>query len=934
MSRLTHTHVLLFMLFCLLTAAMLRIINLEGIPAGVHYDEAANGILSAEIGRGESAPIFIESYTGKEVLFFYLAGGLMRLLGDSVFALRLTAVFVSLLTIAATYWLGTELFRDRRIAILSASLLVISFWHILFSRLGFRAISQPLLQTLTVAAFLHGFRVNKWRWFIFAGICLGLTGYTYLAARLFPILLLLGLLPILIQKNNWKSRWQQTIFMGVVALIILAPLLFYFFTHPDAFWVRITQVAVDETSLPLSESMLRSLQMFFLRGDPYVRFNIPERPLFDMVTGGFMVVGWFALAWRWHKLAHDWQKSGALIVLFAPLIMLLPTALATNEIVPSNLRAIGLAPFIFYLPAFGVWVFLQDLAQRYQRPNPTKAIWTISAVVLLLGGLTAFQLYFINWGTRNDVFLEVDGDLTAAASAIDALDADNTTVYVSALHYQHPTLAFLSDRYGEIKWLPNSEAFVFPAQGTAVYVYPYKSQPQNWTLDYLKQTEILDVGSTPNGEPAYTIYQLEEMPTVEPENQVNATFGNDITLLGYDILQEGHSGATMPLLLYWQAHLPQTEDFTPFVHLEDQGGHRWGQTQTFAYPGTQWARDDIIVQKVDVEVPSGTPPSNDYRLRVGLFSGNTGEQLLRVDENGRFAGDAYIIEDVPILASTPPEQIPQPSHALNRQIRPGLELVGYDRWATELSAGEPFDISLWWLADEIQTRLTTRIELQHQELATGYALSPQTPVQGQYPFESWQAPIFLIDHQSERIPENTQPGNYRVVLRIMGANDATIEQVDLGELVIKESERVYTKPATAVDTDVAFGNEIKLVGYDLDATETPNQYLLSLVWQALKEPTSDYTVFVHLLQQDGSCNPCVWQQDAMPQQNQYPTSRWLSDEYIVDSYPIVIPEGTETGAYPLEIGLYLAETGQRLQVLSPDAPENDVFYLRPFLIEE
>jgi hypothetical protein len=39
--------------------------------------------------------------------------------------------------------------------------------------------------------------------------------------------------------------------------------------------------------------------------------------------------------------------------------MILPTALATSEIVPSNLRAIGLIPFIFYLPALGlilVWI--------------------------------------------------------------------------------------------------------------------------------------------------------------------------------------------------------------------------------------------------------------------------------------------------------------------------------------------------------------------------------------------------------------------------------------------------------------------------------------------------------------------------------------------------------------------------------------------------
>ena len=68
--------------------------------------------------RGER-PIFISSYTGKEALFFYLAGGLMRLAGESLFSLRLTAAFTGILTVAATYWLGHEMLADRRQALLA-----------------------------------------------------------------------------------------------------------------------------------------------------------------------------------------------------------------------------------------------------------------------------------------------------------------------------------------------------------------------------------------------------------------------------------------------------------------------------------------------------------------------------------------------------------------------------------------------------------------------------------------------------------------------------------------------------------------------------------------------------------------------------------------------------------------------------------------------
>ncbi|MCA9969064.1 MAG: glycosyltransferase family 39 protein, partial [Anaerolineales bacterium] len=184
MMKVGRGHVLALLVAALLVAAALRLPELAQAPPGPHYDEAANGILAGDIGLRGERPVFISSYTGKEVLFFYLAGGLMRLLGESLFTLRLTAVFIGLLTIAATYWLGREMALDRRAVLIAVILLAVSFWHVLFSRLGFRAITQPLLQALLLAALLRGLRRNHRGWLAAAGVLLGLTGYTYLAARL------------------------------------------------------------------------------------------------------------------------------------------------------------------------------------------------------------------------------------------------------------------------------------------------------------------------------------------------------------------------------------------------------------------------------------------------------------------------------------------------------------------------------------------------------------------------------------------------------------------------------------------------------------------------------------------------------------------------------------------------------------------------------
>jgi hypothetical protein len=148
---------------------------------------------------------------------------------------------------------------------------------------------------------------------------------------------------------------------------------------------------------------------------------------------------------------------------------------------------------------------------------------------------------------------------------------------------------------------------------------------------------------------------------------------------------------------------------------------------------------------------------------------------------------------------------------------------------------------------------------------------------------------------------------------------------------VEKTERRFTAPDTQYPLDAVFGQEIALLGYDLEREEGAETAVLRLVWQARQVPAADYTVFVHLLWPDGTC--CAWQADVMPQQNQYPTSRWQPGEVVVDTYQIEIPPDAPPGDYPLEIGLYVAETGRRLQAMQPPLASDDAVYLRPLPVE-
>ncbi len=122
--------------------------------------------------------------------------------------------------------------------------------------------------------------------------------------------------------------------------------------------------------------------------------------------------------------------------------MLLPTALATTEIVPSNLRAIGLIPFIYYLPALGLVLFVDSLWQWVVRllqrwpaiaqneslltAVPERCIPTVIGGLLLLilvfGSVAVVDAYFNEWSSRQDVYYDTDSDLVAISQYLDNLD--------------------------------------------------------------------------------------------------------------------------------------------------------------------------------------------------------------------------------------------------------------------------------------------------------------------------------------------------------------------------------------------------------------------------------------------------------------------------------------------------------------------------------
>jgi hypothetical protein len=132
-------------------------------------------------------------------------------------------------------------------------------------------------------------------------------------------------------------------------------------------------------------------------------------------------------------------------------------------------------------------------------------------------------------------------------------------------------------------------------------------------------------------------------------------------------------------------------------------------------------------------------------------------------------------------------------------------------------------------------------------------------------------------------------------------------------VVAERPQMVATTPTHEVT--VPFGETIRLVGYDLDASAArPGGVLdVTLYWEAESAAARPYTVFTHLINQNGEL---VAQKDNWPVNGQWPPTCWEADEIVVDPYHISLPVDLPSGSYTLWVGLYDADTGARLFIPS------------------
>ncbi|HEX2908450.1 MAG TPA: glycosyltransferase family 39 protein [Phototrophicaceae bacterium] len=156
----------------------------------------------------------------------------------------------------------------------------------------------------------------------------------------------------------------------------------------------------------------------------------------------------------------------------------------------------------------------------------------------------------------------------------------------------------------------------------------------------------------------------------------------------------------------------------------------------------------------------------------------------------------------------------------------------------------------------------------------------------------------------------------RTVLPVQ-ATSPEADSITLSRLAVFDMGYQGTRLDGYSAADAGFGGQIALKGLKMPETARPSQTVtLAFYWSALAEMTTDYTLFVHLVDEKGNLAAQI---DTQPRGNMLLTSTWPPDYPIDDEVTLTLPE--PPGTYTVYIGWYNSQspTFDRLPVAgSPD----------------
>jgi hypothetical protein len=380
-------------------AALLRLYRLADLPQDLHGDMASHGQQALELLAGRVDGIVALGWADIPMLGFLPAATMMRLSGDTgVVGLGLASALGGVLSVWGLYvWLNETL--GRRVALIGAALLAVSYTHIHFSRIAEYMDPVPFA-VWALAMLTIGLRRRHSLPFVLSGLLLAGASLMYYSGRVILVVVALFLLYLLLidRRLLWANR-RGLLWLAVGAVVGMGPMLIFFLLEPAGWLQRSREVwvfnppvlehsrykyGVGTAGQIMVEQARRSLLMFNLSIDSSTQFGFP-RPLVDSVTGPLVVLGMA------YALAHLRRWTTGLLAIAVLTVVVVGSILTDNP--PFWPRLVFLLAPAMGLAAVAVDRAWDAITNAFGQET-SRILVPIAVGMLLYVGLLNWTLYY------------------------------------------------------------------------------------------------------------------------------------------------------------------------------------------------------------------------------------------------------------------------------------------------------------------------------------------------------------------------------------------------------------------------------------------------------------------------------------------------------------------------------------------------------------
>ena len=374
-----------------------RLFRVTDLPHGLHIDEvgiAYDAWCLANYGVDrylKSWPVYFTNYlSGQNALYTYLCVLCMKIFGNTVWAIRMPAVFSAVLTLVFGMLVTRESFpRKPSYCWWTGMLITICPYFIMASRFGLESNLVLGFSTMFLYVFLLAIRKESIGYYVLAGALGGILLYTYALTYIFaPLFLLMAFMYCVRTKQFCWWKWGiMAIPWGILASPLIAVQLINMLDLPEQQWgiFTITKLVYYRASEigRFSLSGLWDVLRVLVCGDD-LRYNTaPGYANLYAVSLVFLVIGVFSVAIKAWRSVKECEFIGIAIV-FIWFVAVVATCCHIAEINVNKMNG------VFFCVALFTAIGIVETFERMRKRKIPMQIGIMVGYTLLFLGFVSF----------------------------------------------------------------------------------------------------------------------------------------------------------------------------------------------------------------------------------------------------------------------------------------------------------------------------------------------------------------------------------------------------------------------------------------------------------------------------------------------------------------------------------------------------------------